>query len=176
MEEELLKGKRRAAEFYDENGNFIPLNDHNNGNMSEEIATLRDTYMQAEREYFEELLSDDGLYAYFLELKNSNVDDLIKKITELHDKLETGELATEKDKELMERMNPEERDNYYNHLLEHTEAILCLTLASVRDLIMVKTKVKKEEKEERLKKIMEEYEATRLEYEEQVKSERTRSR
>ena len=119
--------------FYKEDGTFQPLVD-NYGNTSGKIAHFRDTFMEAERDYFESLLLDqkvrDEFYLMIKILSNEELFDAAMKI--YHD-LETGNLETSDDKKLMESMSAEEADSFHMHKLEAAESYMCLLLAAIRD-------------------------------------------
>ena len=111
---------------------FKPLTG-NQGNTSGELAHLRNTYMEAEREYFEHILADDEIRRFFLNLVNLNASELLDEATKIQEKLETGQLETQADLEKMEHMTPEERDKFHMQKLETAEGLMCLLFAAVRD-------------------------------------------
>ncbi|MBR3199698.1 MAG: hypothetical protein IKG27_06885 [Bacilli bacterium] len=130
------KGINLEGIFYDEKGNFTPLTD-NKGITSGQLAHLRNTYMEAEKEYFEVILSDDALRNGFLDLLKEDSEELLKKALEIQYKLETGQLESEEDLEKMKEMNPEERDELHMMRLEQAEGLMCLYYAAVRDKVKV---------------------------------------
>ncbi len=135
--------------MYDREGRFIPRNS-NHGIISEDLANLRDTYMEAEREYFECLLANERLYEKFVILLEKDSEELFKMAMRLQEELETGELESAKDKEKMSRMTFETADKYHMKKLEETEALICLLLAAAADKakINVKNRYFHEEEEE----------------------------
>ncbi len=113
---------------------FMPLTG-GKGNTNGELAHLRNTYMEAERDYFEYLLTDEILRDSFLELIERDSEDLFKRATELQEQLETGELESAEEREMMEQMTPEERDAFHMQKLEQAEGLMCLLFAAARDRV-----------------------------------------
>ena len=120
---------------------FKPLTG-NQGNTSGELAHLRNTYMEAEREYFEHILADDEIRSFFLNLVNLNASELLDEATKIQEKLETGQLETPEDLEKMANMSPEEKDEFHMKNLEAAEGLMCLLFAAVRDKANIKNKIK----------------------------------
>ena len=127
--------------FYDENGNFIPLT-ASHGNIRGKLAFLRNTFLEAEREYLIYLLSDEHFRSRFNEYLGYSSDELFRTAMKLQSRLEYGELETEEEKNMMANMTPEERDNYHMEKLEKAEGIICLLLAAAKDKVLVKELVK----------------------------------
>lgn len=128
--------------FYDKEGNFTPLTD-NHGNTSGDLAHLRDTYMESEREYFECLLAIKEVRDTFISNIGLNSDELFKYGIEWQEKVESGLLEDEHDLKRMEYMTPEEKDAFHMRKLEEAEGMMCLLFAAARDkakiLELVKT-------------------------------------
>ena len=118
--------------MYNQDGTFIPRTG-NTGNIDGELAHLRDTYMEAEREYFEYLLANPGLREEFIKLLNKHPDNLFETAMELQEKLETGDLETYEERIYMQSLDSEARDKYHMQKLEKVEGMLCLLLAAARD-------------------------------------------
>ena len=125
-----------ASDMYYEDGEFKPLT-ASHGNINGKLAHLRNTYMTAEREYFEELLKDDKLYEKFETYLNYSADELFDCATTLHEKLEYGEIETPEELEQMKKMTPEERDEYHLRNLEAAEGLMCLLYAAARDKALI---------------------------------------
>ena len=118
--------------LYNEDGTFKPLT-ASHGNINGELAHLRNTYMEAERRYFEELLSDEETHSLFVSLIDSDVDNLFNYAMKVQERIENGDIESEKDKIKMRSMTPSEREEYHLEKLEKAEGILCLLLAATRD-------------------------------------------
>lgn len=127
--------------WYTKEGKFIPLTGRH-GNINSKLSYLRNTFMEAEREYFEYLLSIDRIRNKFISLLDEHSDDLFDYAVMLQDSLEYGEIVTEKDKKLMQSMTPDERDAYYMKKLEYIEGLLCLLFAAARDKTKIKELIK----------------------------------
>ena len=124
--------KRVEEAFYYQDGTFKPLGD-NWGNTNPDVAHLRDTYMEAEKQYFVALLSQEKNRSHFEKILSFSDEELFYEAEKLRERLENGDLETEQDKEAMANMTPEERDKYHMQLLEWAEGNLCLMLAAIRD-------------------------------------------
>lgn len=125
--------------FYDEDGEFKPLT-ASHGNISGYVAYLRDTYMKAERDYFEQLLADSEVSNYFTTLMDegyTTADTLYDEAMTIMGKIETGQLEDEEDNAKMQSMSSEERDEYHMQKLEKAEGIVCLLLAAIRDKVRI---------------------------------------
>ena len=118
--------------MYDENGNFIPLA-ASHGNISSDLANFRDTYMKAEKEYFEYLLAIPRFYEAFNSYLHFDSGTLFSYAEDIHDRIENGNLESTKDLEIMKNMTPEERELFHLQKLEYAEALMCLLLAAARD-------------------------------------------
>ncbi len=118
--------------FYDKNGKFIPFG-YEWGNTNPDIAHLRDTYMEAERDYFIALLGDERNRTHFLRLLQLPDDLLFEEAEKLRTKIESGNLENEEDKDKLAQLSPQERDKYHMELLDWAEGNLCLILAAIRD-------------------------------------------
>lgn len=122
--------------MYNEDGTFKPLT-ASHGNVDGELAHLRNTYMEAEREYFEHLLAIESIRNEFIGYIDYDSYILLETAVQIQDRLESGRLETLEDLEKMKSMSPEERDYYHMHKLESAEGMMCLLLAAARD----KTKI-----------------------------------
>jgi hypothetical protein len=122
--------------LYDEDGSFMPMGS-NHGNISGELADLRNTYMEAEREYFERLLADSYIREYFEECMDKPADELFDRAMAIQDRLETGELETAEEKQAMRTMTPEEADALHMNRLERAEGIMCLLFAAAKDKVRI---------------------------------------
>lgn len=127
--------------MYNEDGTFKPLTE-SYGNTSGELAHYRNTYMEAEREYFEQLLSVESIRNEFIKFTNCGSYALFDEAIRLQTLLETGELETLEELEQMNDMTPEERDAFHMKKLEHAEGLICLYLAAARDKVLMKVLVK----------------------------------
>lgn len=123
--------------MYNKDGTFKPLTD-SEGNTSGLLAHLRNTYMEAERNYFEHLLSIDTVRDRFLQYAECNSDVLFEAATNLQEQIEFGELETPEEKERMKLMKSEEREAFHMQKLEKAEGLMCLLLAATRDKILIK--------------------------------------
>ena len=122
--------------MYDEDGNFIPLTS-NDGNINGKLAHLRNTYMEAEKYYFECLLSVDSIRKKFTYYLKCDSEQLLKYAAKLQYRLEYGLIENAEELEMMKTMTPQQRDEFHMKKLEETEGILCLLYAAARD----KTKI-----------------------------------
>lgn len=129
--------------MYNNDGTFKPLT-ANYGNVNGELANLRNTYMESEREYFEKLLEDEGILNYFVGIsENFNGEILIKEAMKIQEKLETGNLETQEELTLMQQMNPNERETFHLKKLEKAEGIMCILFAAARDKVKILELVQK---------------------------------
>ena len=126
--------------LYDEKGEFIPQT-ASHGNVNGDLAYLRNTYMEAEREYFETLLAIPEIREKFMEYLDCSSDYLFAEATRIQDKLENGELETKEDIERMKSMSSEEKDLYHLKRLEYAEGLMCLLFAAARDKVFILTLV-----------------------------------
>ena len=127
--------------MYDTNGNFVPLT-ASHGNINSELSLLRNTYMEAERDYFEHLLTNDVIRNKFEKLLQYDSPNYINFALQLQENLENGTLETREELEMMRTMTPSERDNFHMKKLEEAEALMCLLLAAVRDKVKILELVK----------------------------------
>ncbi|MBE6150830.1 MAG: hypothetical protein E7162_03305 [Firmicutes bacterium] len=123
--------------MYEEDGSFKPLT-ASSGNIDGALAHLRNTYMEAERNYFEKLLSRDKVREAFFQYIDCDSDVLFDEAMKIQERLETGQLETVEELEKMKMMNAEERDNFHMQKLENAEGLMCLFLAATRDKVLVK--------------------------------------
>lgn len=120
-------------EMYNDDGTFKPLS-ANYGNVNGELANLRNTYMESEKEYFEKLLEDESIRNYFVSIsENINGEVLIKEAMNIQEKLETGNLETPEERSLMQQMSSSEREMFHLKKLEKAEGIMCILFAAARD-------------------------------------------
>lgn len=132
--------------FYNEDGTFKPLTD-NHGNTNGQLAELRNTYMESEREYFEYLLMVKEIRNVFLGYLDYDSDTLFRYAIKWQEKIEYGMLETEEDLKKMESMTPEQRDNFHMSRLERAEGVMCLLFAAARDKAKILELVKTYENE-----------------------------
>lgn len=123
--------------MYEEDGSFKPLT-ASHGNVDGSLAHLRNTYMEAERNYFERLLSRDKVRDAFLQYIDCDSDVLFDEAMKIQERIETGQLETREELENMRMMHPEERDSFHMQKLENAEGLMCLLLAATRDKVLVK--------------------------------------
>lgn len=123
--------------MYNSDGSFKPLT-ASYGNIDGNLANLRDTYMEAERKYFEELLSRDSVKEYFLRCIDYDSDALFHEAMKIQERLETGQLETKEELESMKFMSPEQRDFFHMQKLENAEGTMCIFLAATRDKTLIK--------------------------------------
>ena len=126
--------------MYDEQGNFVPLVGRH-GNISGDLARLRNTYMEAEKSYFEELLSDSKIREEFLKLTELESEDLFNLALEIQYKLETGTLETKEELAKMQNMDSTSRDAYHMARLEKAEGMMALLYAAAKDKVKLKMKL-----------------------------------
>jgi hypothetical protein len=128
--------------MYNYDGTFRPFVGHH-GNINGEIAYYRDTYMEAEKEYFSQLLADEKVRKYVAELLYSgSYDDIFDEAIQIQERLESGNLESEQEIIQMKSMTPEEREQYHFKKLVYAEGIMCLLFASIRDKALVLDEVK----------------------------------
>ena len=139
-----MKEKRVNLEdiFYDKEGNFIPLK-KSDVDIDEEISFIRDTFMPLERERFEELLADPEVRELFAKILKEEDQNLIAaSAIKLMNDIETDNLETFEEKEMMKDMPPEEKDAYHLQKSEKAEKLLILFMAAIADEKMVKDYIK----------------------------------
>ena len=123
--------------MYNEDGSFRPFVGHH-GNISGDIADYRNTYMEAEREYFSQLLDDDDIREYLKYiLYNNSSEQIFEAALDIQDKLENGCLETEEEKKEMMLMDPEEREQFHFNKLVKAEGTMCLLFASIKDKALI---------------------------------------
>ena len=139
--------------MYHSDGSFMPFVGHH-GNIGIEIENYRNTYMEAERDYFSYLLADKQLRDYLEDLLHDyRPGDIFEEAITLQEKIESGELESREEKEKMKLMSPEERDQFHLNRLMYAEGTLCLLYAAIRDKALVLDEI--ESWEERFSKMEE---------------------
>lgn len=123
--------------FYNNDGSFNPLTS-SHGNISKNIADLRNTYLEAEKEYFEALLQDKEIFNWFNEMLQYDSETLANFAINEIKKIECGELLTQEEIREQENMTFEEKDNIYINKLSTSEAKIALALAAIKDKVLVK--------------------------------------
>ena len=134
--DENVKSVNLEGIFYDENGDLTPLTG-SYGNINGNLSSLRDTYMKAERDYFEALLIDEKIREYFYSKLDSEPEELFNQAMKIQELLEYGDLESAEEKKMMEKMTPEDRDAYHMRSLERAEGIMCLLYAAAKDKVKV---------------------------------------
>ncbi len=127
--------------MYNEDGSFKPLT-ASQGNISGELAHYRNTYMESEREYFEQLLAVESIRDEFSKYMNCGSYALLDEAIKIQTLLETGNLETLEELEQMKNMSPEERDSFHMRKLEHAEGLVCLYFAAARDKALIRELVR----------------------------------
>ena len=123
--------------MYNYDGTFRPFVGHH-GNISIDIADHRNTYMEAERDYFALLLSNKEIREYLRDLLyNYSADEMFDEAVSIQDRLESGNLESEEEKLQMKSMSPQERDEYHMQKLIYAEGLMCLLFAAVRDKALI---------------------------------------
>jgi len=122
--------------MYNEDGTFKPLT-ASHGNISGELAHLRNTYMEAERDYFEHLLAIESIRNQFLELVDEHADNLFDRAIKIQEQLEYGNLETNEEKTAMQSMSKEAREAYHMEKLARAEGLMCLLFAAARDKALI---------------------------------------
>jgi len=125
-----------------ENGEFIPQTAHH-GNISGEVAHLRNVYLTAEKDYFTELLQNEDMLEYLRKVINCSSDYLFEEAVKEINKLENGELETEVEKQRMEKMSGKQREMYHIAALSLSEGKIALLLAAIEDKALIKMLIKK---------------------------------
>lgn len=127
--------------LYNDDQTFRPLT-ASHGNTDGELAFLRDTYMEAEKEYFEHLLAIDSIRENFIKYTSFDSEMLFQQAIQIQTRLETGTLETDEDIIKMQSMTPVERDNYHMQILGRAEGMISLLLAATRDKVKILELVK----------------------------------
>ena len=127
--------------LYNENNEFIPLTSKN-GNINGDLSHLRNTYLEAEKKYFEKLLEDEEIRNRFYSFIHYDSEKLFQYAMEIQYKLETGFLETKEELEKMKSLSPEQRDALHNKNLESAEGLMCLLFAAARDKVNILELVK----------------------------------
>ena len=127
--------------FYNENNEFIPLTARN-GNTNGNLSHLRNTYLEAEKSYFEKLLEDEEIRNSFYSFINYDSEKLFKYAMEIQYNLETGAIETKEQLEQMKLLTPEQRDMEHIRNLEKAEGLMCLLFAAARDKVDILELVK----------------------------------
>ena len=122
--------------LYNENNEFIPLTSKN-GNINGDLSHLRNTYLEAEKKYFEKLLEDEEIRNRFYSFIHYDSEKLFQYAMEIQYKLETGFLETKEELEKMKSLSPEQRDALHNKNLESAEGLMCLLFAAARDKVNI---------------------------------------
>jgi len=123
--------------MYNEDGSFRPFVGHH-GNISAYVADYRNTYMEAEKDYFSLLLSDENTRNYLANLLYTRSSgELFEEALALQEKLENGTLESEEVRMHMQTLTPEGRDDIHLQYLEYAEGMMCLLFAAVRDKALV---------------------------------------
>ncbi len=138
-----------TGNLYNADGTFRPLT-ANHGNMNGYLANFRNTYMEAERSYFEHILTIENIAERFLNLLDKDTDTLFDYALKIQEQIETGSLGTEEEKRAMEKMSPAAREKKYMQLLEWAEGIMCLCLAAAKDKVRVEELIKIENVEDEM--------------------------
>jgi len=125
------------SNFYNADGTFKPLT-ASHGNIDGSLAHYRDTYMQAERDYFGQLLARDEVRDRLVQYVDYDSDMLFSAATKIQEQLETGQLETMEDLQQMQSMQPEQREAFHMRKLENAEGLMCLLLAATRDKVLIK--------------------------------------
>ena len=128
---EIMKKVNLNGIFYNEDGSFKPLN-VNEGNTSEKRAYMRNTYMEFEKDFFEEIFGNEKYYNKIIDLLNEPVDKLFRRAALLQYAIETGTLKMELDAFEIKGKTKEE---LYLLMLEKAEIEICLCYAAARDKI-----------------------------------------
>ena len=123
--------------FYNADGTFNPLT-ASHGNIDGSLAHYRDTYMQAERDYFGQLLARDEVRDRFVQYIDYDSDMLFSAAAKIQEQLETGQLETMEELQQMQSMQPEQREAFHMRKLENAEGLMCLLLAATRDKVLIK--------------------------------------
>ncbi len=123
--------------LYNKDGSFRPLTS-SHGNINGDLANLRNTYMEAERDYFEYILADKDVRDRFIRLLDKSSDTILACAIDVQNELEYGNLETEEEKIKMQAMTPEEKEAFHMKKLEMAEAYLCLLFAAARDKVKIK--------------------------------------
>lgn len=120
--------------MYNEDQTFKPLTS-THGNVNGDLASLRNVYMEAERDYFEQLLVIDRIRERFLDYVELDSESLFRAAIDIQNKIEEGTLESKEDIERMKSMSPGVRDEYHMSLLEQAEGLMCLLFAATRDKV-----------------------------------------
>ena len=123
--------------FYDEEGKFQPLTDTAHGNTNGELAHVRNTFMDTERERFLELLQDNKVLERFIDLLTLDSESLLEEAQKLQEELEYGEIETREEQERMKSMTLEERDQFHMDNLTRVEGLIILLSAAARDKVKI---------------------------------------
>ena len=98
--------------------------------------------MEAEKSYFEELLSDSKIREEFSKLVELESEDLFNLAMEIQYKLETGTLETQEELAKMQNMDSTSRDAYHMARLERAEGMMALLYAAAKDKVKLNQKIK----------------------------------
>ena len=98
--------------------------------------------MEAEKDYFLQLLADERIRNYVAELLyNCSPDNLFDEAMKIQEKLETGNLESEQEKLQMQSMTTKEREQYHFEKLIYAEGIMCLLFGAIRDKAIILDKI-----------------------------------
>ncbi len=116
-----------ATLFYE--GRFIALDDQS-GSLDKEKLRIRDEFMSSEREFVEELLTNDREFckSVFELMRKEKVtsETALDIAVEYYKKIEEGTLESRSELEAMKSMTPEEREEAHLKNLVEAEKIMCL--------------------------------------------------
>lgn len=125
--------------FYNLDGSFKPIG-RTDGTTDEKLKTIRNTFMENEREFFLELLNDPQECQVLARHANGkSTDELFKEALTIMKKLEYDDLETHEEKEMMKKMTREDRIKYHAEKVYNAEASVCFLFAHAGDKIFRKS-------------------------------------
>ena len=125
--------------FYNQDGSFKPIG-RTDGTTDERLKSIRNAFMENEKEFFLELLNNPEECRVLSNYCNSkSTDQLFKEALTIMKKLEYDDLETYEEKEMMKKMNKEERREFHAEKIYNAEASICFLFAHAGDKLFRKS-------------------------------------
>ena len=125
--------------FYNLDGSFKPIG-RIDGTTDERLKSLRNTFMENEKEFFLELLNNpEECKALSNHCNGKSTDELFEEALTIMHKLEYDDLETHEEKEMMKKMSSEEKRKFHAEKIYNAEASICFLFASAGNKIVRKS-------------------------------------
>ena len=125
--------------FYNLDGSYKPIG-RADGTTDERLKSIRNTFMENEKEFFLELLNDpEECKVLARYASGKTTDELFEEAINIMHKLEYDNLETHEEKEMMKKMTKEERIRFHREKVYNAEASICFLFAHAGDKIIRKS-------------------------------------